>query len=1000
MKMSVDDGSMQYIDIVDAKGLSKVDISSDGRFLAYHRLDKTTSKNNIFIFDLLENRESVLVRDPADDKLLGWTPDGQHIFFTSDRMGTSDGWLLAVQQGKPKGLSRMIKPGLGDVVPIRLTRDGSLYYTVQYEAWNVYTVELDVAAGKAMSEPKAVRDMGKDGSPDWSPDGRYLAYCSQPDPENSQVIRIRTLATGEERELKPDLPHFEYLRWHPDSRHLLAPYLKSAGLAGVSQIDIQTGQCRDLLTSPVVGSERIREAEMSSDGKTLAYRTRRGKANRLIVKDMETGREELLLSTENTVQNRFHGGNSWALLPEGKQVALSFLDNGTYQLKIMSVADKTTTTIVPSYSAHLTCINDGRELLFVRGKDRKELWRVASTGSEPQKVWECERLIINPRLHPDGRHLAFVSGTFLSEMWLMENFLPTTVVAVAEPRPKPAMTLRKVLPEKGDFANVSPDGKYLCDVDWDDGNLYIRELSTGRRWTVTDKKSWEDSREYALDGAISPDSQHVAYLWHDDASDSSSLYTVGLDGSDRKLLCKDTYAIPCDWSADGSKILAIVDGKPYRMVWISASDGSIQQIKDIGKEYPGKFDVSPDGRFLAYDLPQAEDTKTRDVFLLDLHDNREIRLAEHPANDRLLGWTPDGKSILFASDRSDKWDAWLLRIRDGAAAGLSRLVKANIGDVGAVGFASNGDYYFNVYDLRHNVYVAQFDPAKGALLSRPARLRPAGKSGEPVFSPDGRHLAYACRGDGETSLIGIWSLASGQERELGSRLPRRLHSWAPDGKSLLLSGFLEEGWYNAVCTLDVQTGKHSELLRHKDMSVQLAQWFPDGKRLLYHGHHGPNPARKRLGYLMIRDMDSGAEREIARGEFWKNYQWALSPDGSQLAVHFKKDNPSIKIFSTETDEVREVLAGELADKVAQIIWSPDGKDLMLRVLDLSVSRKSEIWRIAAEGGKPEKLSELDVPEYVIEMQIDPTGRHIALEAITNLHELWVMENFLPEDMGK
>jgi len=564
----------------------------------------------------------------------------------------------------------------------------------------------------------------------------------------------------------------------------------------------------------------------------------------------------------------------------------------------------------------------------------------------------------------------------------------------------PAVTLRKVLPEVGDFANVSPDGRYLCDVDWDAGNLFIRELSTGRRWPVTDKKSWEDSEEYALDGAISPDSRHVAYLWYDDASDSSSLYVVGLDGSDRKLLCKDLYAMPRDWSADGSKILAIVYGKPHRMVWISASDGSIQQIKDIGKEYPGKFDVSPDGRFIAYDLPQAENTKTRDVFLLDLHDNREIRLAEHPADDRLLGWTPNGKWILFASNRSDKWDAWLLGISDSKPAGLPRLAKVNIGDVGAVGFASNGDYYFSIYDLRSNVYIAPFDPAKGTLLSHPTPLRSAGKSSEPVWSPDGQHLAYACRGDGETSLIGIWSLASGQEREIGSRLPRRLHSWAPDGKSLLLSGYLEESWYNAVCTLDVQTGKHSELLRHKDMSIAFAQWFPDGKRLLYHGHHGPNPARHQLGYLMIRDLDSGAEREITRGVFWKDLQLAMSPDGRQLAVQFRKDNRSIKIFSTETDEVREVLAGDLVDKVHQIVWAPDGKSLILRVVDISVSHKSEIWRIAADGGKPEKVSQLDIPEYVTDMRIDPTGRHIALQAITNLHELWVMENFLPEDVRK
>jgi beta-lactamase regulating signal transducer with metallopeptidase domain/Tol biopolymer transport system component len=562
------------------------------------------------------------------------------------------------------------------------------------------------------------------------------------------------------------------------------------------------------------------------------------------------------------------------------------------------------------------------------------------------------------------------------------------------------MVLRRILPEDGDFANVSPDGRYLCDTDPDTGNLAIRELTTGKRWPVTGKKTWDESDEYAEEAAISPDNRRVAYLWWNDTSDLPSLYVVNLDGSDCKLLCKDTYAMPRDWSVDGSKILAIVCGPPHRMVWISASDGSIQQIKDIGREYPGKFDISPDGRFIAYDLPQREGTKTRDVFLLDLRDNREIRLAEHPANDRSLGWTPNGKWILFASDRSEKWDAWLLGINDGVPSGPPRMVKANIGDVRAVGFASNGDYYFSIYDLRSNVYVAPFDIATGTLLSLPTLMQPTGKSGDQVWSQDGQHLAYSCCVNDEISLIKIWSLASGQERELNPKLPRCLFSWAPDSKSLILSGFLDEGWYNAVYKLDLETGECSEFLRHKDMSIAFAQWLPEGKRLLYHGHHGPNPARKQLGYLMIRDMDSGGEREITRGEFWRDYQWALSPDGRRLAVQFKNDDACVKIFSTEKDEVKEVLTGDLADKVFQTTWTPDGKAMMLRVLDFPAKRTSEIWRISVDGGKPEKLSEIDIPEYVTDMRIDPTGRHIALRAITNLHELWVMENFLPEDIDK
>jgi Tol biopolymer transport system component len=577
----------------------------------------------------------------------------------------------------------------------------------------------------------------------------------------------------------------------------------------------------------------------------------------------------------------------------------------------------------------------------------------------------------------------------------------------------PVVTLRKMQLEHGDFANVSPDGRYLCDEDWDSGNLVIRELSTGRRWPVTGKASWDDSDDYTLWAAISPDSRRVAYLWHDSVSDSSNLYVVGLDGTNRRLLCRDKHVAPKDWSADGTKILGVLYEESRQLVWVDAQDGSLEMRRDLGDANPNKFDVSPDGRFIAFDHPQTVDTTQRDVFLLDLRENREKRIAEHPANDRLLGWTPNGKWILFASNRSGKWDAWLLGMRNGMPVGNPRLVKANIGDVGAVGFASDGDYYFSIYDLRRHVYVAQFDPAAGRLLSLPVRLQPTDASCEPVWSPDGQRIAYACKGDDGTSLIKIRSLASGQEREFAPDLPKRLHFWAPDGKSLLLCGFLDEEWYNAVYTLDLETGECTELLRHKDMSIPIAQWFPDGKRLLYHGRHGPigSGSGSKLGYLMARDMESGEEREesgeereIARGllQGMRDYGWALSPDGRRLAVRFEGDNRSIKVFSTEEDAVKEILTGDLVDKPQQILWAPDGKDLLLRVVDLEVSSTSTLWRVAADGGKPAKLCELsDIPdpEYVMGMRIDPTGRHIALQAITNLHELWVMENFLPEEVA-
>jgi Tol biopolymer transport system component len=372
--------------------------------------------------------EAPLVTHPASDKLLGWTPDGQHVFFTSDRNGTWDGWLLRVEDGKPRGLPEVIKAGMGDVSPIGFTRSGSFYYNFRHEAWNVYTAKLDLDTGEALSAPSPVRHVGKDVRPDWSPDGRYLAYCSERDRNKTQVVRIRTLATGQERELKTELPHFDWLRWCPDSRHLLITNFNRGSPSVVYKLDVQTGEHTALVQSD---EPRIRQAELSADGKTLAYRIRGlGNANRLIVRDMETGREKELLRSESM------GAAAllfWALSPDGKHVALSVVAlsvgedgmNRAFVLKIISVASGEARTVVGDSVGELAWINDGRDLLFAKGF--KELWRVSAEGGEPRKLWEWKQMLWGLRIHPDGQRIAFFSGGNMSEMWVMENFLPTGV---------------------------------------------------------------------------------------------------------------------------------------------------------------------------------------------------------------------------------------------------------------------------------------------------------------------------------------------------------------------------------------------------------------------------------------------------------------------------------------------------------------------------------------------------------------------------------------------
>ncbi|GEM_PF-674360 len=432
IRVSAKDGCRNVVKAFDRTRLFTVDTSPDGRYLAYDVADSEASNRDILVLDLEGNRETPVVTHPANDKLLGWTPDGRHIFFASDRNGTWDAWLLQVDDGTPHGLPEMIKAGMGDVTPVGFTRDGAFFYEYKHSGWNVYTGVLGEDHSELVEGPEPVRQVGKDGFPDWSPDGRHLAYMSQPDRDKPPTIRIRTRGTDREREITPDLPHCQWLRWCPDSRHLLLTDV--AGQSAVYKLDVDTGRCNSLIQKDQEDTGgRIRQAELSMDGRTLAYRIRgRGNLNRLVIRNLDTGQERELLRTEAMGATHLGFANGWALSPDGAKVALCMREGSAdnpMALKVMSVESGKCTTIVDEGANQVAWTTDGCGLLITR--HQTGLWAVSAEGGEPRKLLEWNGPIIAPRIHPDGRHMAFFSGARISELWVMENFLPTAVARVS-----------------------------------------------------------------------------------------------------------------------------------------------------------------------------------------------------------------------------------------------------------------------------------------------------------------------------------------------------------------------------------------------------------------------------------------------------------------------------------------------------------------------------------------------------------------------------------------
>ncbi|MBU2444988.1 MAG: tetratricopeptide repeat protein, partial [Bacteroidetes bacterium] len=294
---------------------------------------------------------------------------------------------------------------------------------------------------------------------------------------------------------------------------------------------------------------------------------------------------------------------------------------------------------------------------------------------------------------------------------------------------------------------VSPDGRYLSYVDWDTGDLAIYEIATGNKRRLTDKGSWDKSNEFAYYSRWSPDGKQVVYDWYTVES-LMELRIVGFDGSKPRILYSNKEVVwsqTYGWSPDGKQILASLfkENGQNQIVLVSTADGSIRVLKTLEQGFWDHMNFSPDGHYIVYDFPQKEDSPESDIFLLSTDGSREIPLVEHPANDYVLGWAPDGKNILFASDRRNSMDVWVIQFSDGKVQETPKLVTSNIGQVCyPKGFTQKGSFYYDIYDSAMDIYFAELDPETGKMLAPPKKLstRFEGSLHQPEYSPDGKYI--------------------------------------------------------------------------------------------------------------------------------------------------------------------------------------------------------------------------------------------------------------------
>jgi serine/threonine-protein kinase len=345
-----------------------------------------------------------------------WSPDGNHLYFSSNRGGSSNIWRVAIDEntgvtsGPPEAVTAI--GATTSVLHLSFSRDGKkLAYSAQTELRNLRSVRFDPGqgtVGKAVSITQGSMPLW---FPDVSPDGQWLTAYSMG--QQRHIFIMRTDGT-DQRDLTPDNFRHAWPRWSPDGQRI-AFTSRRTGDYELWVINRDGSGLRQ-----ITQSSGGHYSPWSSDGSMIAYSIHTPRNDCVIIHPDKTWNDQKLiyLSALSEPSLSFEG---WSWSPDGKKLAgIKHLPNGVHSgIGIYDLESKTYDWLT-DFGDWPVWLNDNRRLLFVSQGNLLLFDTLSRKYQQVLVVTEQDVDIGSPALSHDNRTIYFTYVAAEADIWLMD----------------------------------------------------------------------------------------------------------------------------------------------------------------------------------------------------------------------------------------------------------------------------------------------------------------------------------------------------------------------------------------------------------------------------------------------------------------------------------------------------------------------------------------------------------------------------------------------------